>query len=299
MTPTLALKVDVASYRGTRDGVPRLLEILGRCGIRATFYFSLGPDTTGKALRRIFTRPGFLRQLARSRGPFGTGFTSLLYGILLPPPMIGASQAEVLREAAHQGHEVGIHAWDPVKWEDLLPWLPKRVALLELGRASALFEEIFGRRCTTTAAPGWIVTPDALEIQDALQLDFCSDTRGSFPFYPVMGGRRFRTLQIPTTLPPLDELLGAAGSTSANVHDRMLERLRPGLNVHTVRAELEGMSLAASFGGFLERLQEQGCRFLTLGQAAAEARQSAPPDAAVVLGEVPGRPGSVARQVPQ
>jgi hypothetical protein len=69
--------------------------------------------------------------------------------------------------------------------------------------------------------------------------------------------------------------------------------------VHTVRAELEGMSLAASFGGFLERLQEQGCRFLTLGQAAAEARQSAPPDAAVVLGEVPGRPGSVARQVPQ
>jgi undecaprenyl phosphate-alpha-L-ara4FN deformylase len=53
---TIALKVDVDTYVGTRDGVPQLLAILERFGIKATFYFSLGPDNSGKAIRRIFTR---------------------------------------------------------------------------------------------------------------------------------------------------------------------------------------------------------------------------------------------------
>ena len=65
--PTIALKVDVDTYVGTRDGVPHLLEILERFGIKATFYFSMGPDNSGKAIRRIFTRKGFLKKMLRTR----------------------------------------------------------------------------------------------------------------------------------------------------------------------------------------------------------------------------------------
>ena len=36
----LALKVDVATLAGTRDGVPRLLEILARHQAGATFLFT-------------------------------------------------------------------------------------------------------------------------------------------------------------------------------------------------------------------------------------------------------------------
>ena len=52
MPGTIALKVDVDTLRGTREGVPRLLEILARQRVRATFLFSLGPDHTGWALSR-------------------------------------------------------------------------------------------------------------------------------------------------------------------------------------------------------------------------------------------------------
>ena len=45
----LALKVDVDTLRGTREGVPNLVEILRRHGVTATFLFSLGPDHTGRA----------------------------------------------------------------------------------------------------------------------------------------------------------------------------------------------------------------------------------------------------------
>ncbi|MHB8494509.1 MAG: 4-deoxy-4-formamido-L-arabinose-phosphoundecaprenol deformylase, partial [Casimicrobiaceae bacterium] len=54
----LGLKVDVDTLRGTREGVPRLVEILARHGVAATFLFSLGPDHTGRAIKRIF-RAGF------------------------------------------------------------------------------------------------------------------------------------------------------------------------------------------------------------------------------------------------
>ena len=42
-----ALKVDVHTLRGTRDGVARLIDVLQRHGARATFYFTLGPDHRG------------------------------------------------------------------------------------------------------------------------------------------------------------------------------------------------------------------------------------------------------------
>ena len=54
----LALKLDVDTYRGTREGVPRLIRILEARRAGATFLFSLGPDHTGWAVR--LARVGFL-----------------------------------------------------------------------------------------------------------------------------------------------------------------------------------------------------------------------------------------------
>jgi peptidoglycan/xylan/chitin deacetylase (PgdA/CDA1 family) len=294
-TAVIALKIDVDTYIGTRDGVPHLLEILARYGIRATFYFSMGPDNSGKAIRRIFTRKGFLKKMLRTKAPSAYGLKTLLYGTLLPAPMIAASFPDILRLAERKGHEVGIHCWDHVKWHDYLPWLPKPVTLMELGRASAQFEEILGHRAETTAAPGWTVSADSLEIQDAMQLDYCSDSRGHAPFFPVVEGRRFRTLQIPTTWPTADELLGENGITAETINDYYLTLLKPGLNVHTIHAEMEGRSLAPCFSSLLERLLARGVRFITLAEAAELFGRNAG-DAPLAMGELPGRAGKVALQ---
>jgi undecaprenyl phosphate-alpha-L-ara4FN deformylase len=61
----IGLKVDVDTLRGTREGVPRLAALLKRLGIGATFYFSVGPDNTGRAMRRVF-RKGFAQKVART-----------------------------------------------------------------------------------------------------------------------------------------------------------------------------------------------------------------------------------------
>src|ERR1039457_1692266 len=293
--PVVALKVDVDSYSGARDGVPRLLDILDRCGIRATFYFSMGPDNSGKAIRRIFTRKGFLKKQLRTGAPSAFGLKTLLYGTLLPAPMIASSFPEILRQAERLGHETGIHCWDHVKWQDYLPWLPKPMAALELGQASAIFQEIMGHRADSTAAPGWTVSPDSLEIQDALQLSYCSDSRGYSPFYPVMAGKQFQTLQIPTTWPTADEILGENGITIDNLNGFYLNQLKEGLNVHTIHAEMEGKALADCFEDLLKELQARGAAFITLGEVAKEFGPDAG-TATLVMGELPGRAGKVAIQ---
>ena len=50
----LALKIDVDTLRGTLKGVPPLVSVLQKYSVWATFLFSLGPDNTGRALRKIF-----------------------------------------------------------------------------------------------------------------------------------------------------------------------------------------------------------------------------------------------------
>ena len=100
----VALKVDCDTYVGTRDGIPRLLELFAARGIRATFFFTYGPDRSGVAVRRIFTRPGFLRKMLRSRAPSLYGFPTMLYGTFLASPMIGERCAAVIRSVARAGH---------------------------------------------------------------------------------------------------------------------------------------------------------------------------------------------------
>ncbi|UFS68565.1 4-deoxy-4-formamido-L-arabinose-phosphoundecaprenol deformylase [Geomonas sp. RF6] len=292
---TVALKVDVDTYAGTRDGVPRLLEIMEKAGVKATYYFSMGPDNSGKALRRVFTRKGFLQKMLRTGAPGAYGVRTMLYGTLLPAPRIASSFPHILKETSAQGHETGVHCWDHVDWHDYLPRYDEKKVAATLGRATELFREIVGEPVKSVAAPGWTVSARSLAFQDSLALDYCSDSRGHSPFYPLFEGRRYNTLQIPTTWPTLDEILGTGGITAENVNDFYLSRLLPGLNVHTIHAEMEGGVLSASFVDLLKKLQERGVRFATLREVAAEHRATAP-EAPLSMGEIPGRAGLVAVQ---
>ena len=81
--PKLALKINVATLRGTQQGVPRLVKLLQKHDANATFLFSLGPDRTGRAISRML-RPGFLKTLAPTSVLERYGVKTLFYGTLLP-----------------------------------------------------------------------------------------------------------------------------------------------------------------------------------------------------------------------
>src|SRR5213075_3123298 len=150
----LALKVDVDTFRGTREGVPNLMRILEKNGIQATFLFSLGPDHTGRALRRAF-RPGFFSKVKRTSVVKHYGVRTLLYGTLLAGPDIGRRCAAEMRAVKAAGFEVGVHCWDHVRWQDNVVRKEADWTEREMLRAFGRFEEIFSEKPRIWGAAGW------------------------------------------------------------------------------------------------------------------------------------------------
>jgi undecaprenyl phosphate-alpha-L-ara4FN deformylase len=302
----LAIKVDVDTDRGTRLGVPTLLELFKEYAVPATFYFSLGPDNTGRAVRRLF-RPGFLGKVVRTNVLGVYGLRTLLNGLLWPGPHIGRRNESVMRAVREAGHEVGIHCYDHIRWQDGLATMSREEVYAEFGRARVEFERIFAEPARTAGAAGWQANRHSLAAYDDAGLRYASDTRGDRPFFPRIDGRACRTLQIPTTLPTLDELLGRPddphGSPTSS-HDWLVDyycaHLNPEMpNVLTIHAELEGMNHALLFRALLRRLLAVPVVCLTIGQLAERLLRD--PDAIPVCelgtGQVEGRSGTVA--IPQ
>ena len=75
----LALKIDVDTLRGTREGVPDLVTLLRKHGADATFLFTLGPDHTGRAIKRS-SGPAFSARCGARRSSGTTACKTLLYG---------------------------------------------------------------------------------------------------------------------------------------------------------------------------------------------------------------------------
>jgi peptidoglycan/xylan/chitin deacetylase (PgdA/CDA1 family) len=255
----LALKIDVDTLRGTREGVPNLVLLLKKHGADATFLFSLGPDHTGRAIRRVL-RPGFFGKVRRTSIVRHYGVKTLLYGTVLPGPDIGRRAGDVMRATRDAGFEVGIHTWDHVRWQDGVAAANAEWTRAEMQRACDRYTDIFGTAPLTHGAAGWQMNVHALRLTQRLGFEYCSDGRGAHPHLPVWNGELIRCPQLPTTLPTLDELIGRDGITEGNVAAHLLERTKDATtgHVYTLHAELEGMRLAPGLRAAPHGLESAG-----------------------------------------
>jgi undecaprenyl phosphate-alpha-L-ara4FN deformylase len=296
----IAIKVDVDTWIGLREGVPRLLALFRRHAVPATFFVAFGPDNSGKAIRRIF-KPGFLYKMWRTNPLRIYGVKTLLCGTFLPPPIIGEQAPDLLQKVVDEGHELGIHGYDHVLWQDRLEQLGEVAIASQIARAVATYVKALKAFPHSFAAPGWQVNGASLAAQERQGFLYCSDTRGLFPFMPTMQGQTYRTLQIPTTLPTLDEVLGLEGLRGGRINDVLLSHLRSDrLNVHTIHAEVEGRAQLDLFASLLERLERQEAAFVKLCDVAKtllHQRLEKIPHSSIQPRPIPGRAGEVACQV--
>lgn len=290
----VGLRIDVDTLRGTRRGVPALVESLARVGAAGTFFLSVGPDNMGRHLWRL-ARPRFLAKMVRTRAPSLYGWDILLRGTVLPGPIIGQRAAGAIRAlAAASGHEIGLHAWDHHAWQVGLERMSAAEVDQQLARASALITELTGRRPTCSAAPAWRVTPLALERKEGFPFRYNSDCRGRSPFRPRLEDGSAGRLQLPATLPTFDERVGPEVGPDRFFAELLEELTSQELAVVTIHAEVEGLVGRPPFERFLERATAAGCRFVALGELAERAVDA--PIEQMVRREISGREGWVSCQ---
>lgn len=293
-TPELAIKIDVDTEIGTRIGVPNLLALLKELQIPATFYLSLGPDNTGRAIKRIFRR-GFLKKVSRTSVISTYGIRTLLNGVLLPGPHIGKKHEKLLRSIKEQGFETGIHCYDHQKWQDGVTEMSQNEIATLLQKALDEFKRIFGEPAVTAAAPGWQANNKTLAVYDQASFKYASDCRGISPFYPKVGEEVYKTIQIPTTLPTIDELLGRPEFPLDSLIAHYYSLLKTDtINVLTIHAELEGMKYLDWFHSLLLEFKKHLVYFTSLGKIASSSDKFSTCE--FVQKEVDGRSGKLAWQ---
>jgi undecaprenyl phosphate-alpha-L-ara4FN deformylase len=229
----IALRIAVATAHGARTAVPRLAEMLARHAAGATFFFNLGP--------------------ARSRRYW-------------PGRKVGADAANAMRTLRDAGFEVGIYGWDPLSWCTHIAsgdhaWLERA-----LERACERFEVILAEPPRAHAAPGWAMNRHAFRLTQRFGFDYGSDTRGSGPFIPLVDAELICCPQLPTTLPPLSELV--RGGLAVQEGERNVLTASRGSSpvghVFALAAEDEDERLMPALERLLEGWAEQGHEIVPL-----------------------------------
>lgn len=293
--PILAgLRVDVDTFRGTRDGVPSLVDVLGKHGVRASFFMSVGPDNMGRNLWRLL-KPKFLLKMLRSNAANLYGYDILLRGTAWPGPLIGRHFSDIIRMPDKAGHEMGLHAWDHFTWQARIDQMSEATMRDHTKRGMETLAKIIGRMPDCTAAAGWRCTEQALLIKEPYNLRYNSDCRGDEIFTPVVQGKKL-TPQIPVTLPTYDEVIGVSDVTNATYNRHILDQIKPGrLNVYTIHSEAEGIALRSMFDEFLSEAAARNIRFVPLGGLLDKAVKPLP-QCSMIKQEMPGREGWLAWQ---
>jgi len=253
----LGLKIDVDTYLGMKKGVPRLLDIMDRFDMKGTFYLSMGPDASGRAIFQIFKNPLFLKKMLRTNAGHLYGIRTALYGTLLPSPMIASSFPETVKRILSAGHDCEFHAWDHRRWQDEL--LTQSYAWIEdwFQKGMDAFRKVVGLEARSFGAPAWLIDDRATEIIGRYKFDYLSCTRAKKPFIHEKLG----LLEIPSDLPCFEETGPAEGIS----HIASILK-REGIHVLPVHAEVEGGLWDKYFIELLEKIQKMGFRFLPLSK---------------------------------
>lgn len=289
----VGLRIDVDTFRGTREGVPRLLATLAAADVAGTFFFTVGPDNMGRHLWRLL-RPSFLAKMLRSRAASLYGWDILLRGTFWPGPQIGRALGGVIRDADRAGHEVGLHGWDHHRWQVGLERFDDGAIRRETAAGMDALTEILGRRPRCSASPGWRCDERVIAVKEEFGFLYNSDCRGRSLFRPLARGRAC-ALQVPVTLPTFDEFIGRDGVDTGNYNRRLLDLVRPdALNVLTIHAEVEGGVHAGLFADFLRQGRDRGLQFVPLRELLPST--AVLPVEPVHLGPLPGRADTVCWQ---
>jgi hypothetical protein len=171
MEKTFTLRVDLESDKGIKYGLPKLLDLLKKYNLKASFYLVMGGESnifellrhrgkmTSSAERKI--KVWSLKDKART--------------FLFPKDFV-RSNLGILRRILEEGHELGIHGWKHREWTR---GLDKIDIEKTIDKAIKRYTLLFRKKPISFAAPGFNTNGKVLEILERKGIKFISDFEGN------------------------------------------------------------------------------------------------------------------------
>lgn len=252
-----ALRVDIDTLSDILALEP-LLELLESLGIKASFFVAMGPDRCGRNLRNYLHAPWKLLS-----GELWKSYSMrhLLRTLLVPGVM--ERHAEALRSIAELKHEVGLHGYDHYTWMRRAERMSVQEAARMIEQGIAAFRIVFGAEPESFASPGFRTGRGYLQALDSFGFRYASDFKGYRAFYPVLGGWRAETLQVPVCMPSPCEISSSDREVMLELESR-LERaeshfcfyIHPSREVHRLALVERMLGRIESRGAELRCLRE-------------------------------------------
>lgn len=170
MKKTFTLRVDLESDKGIKMGLPKLLNLLGKYKMKASFYLVMGGESN------IFELLRYRKKLSSS-GERKIRVWSLrdkAKMALLPKKFVRTNK-KILRRILEEGHELGIHGWKHRAWTRNLNNIDIQKHIL---KAKNEYARIFNQQPISFAAPGFNTNRKVLEVLEKSGIKFMSDFPG-------------------------------------------------------------------------------------------------------------------------
>ena len=254
--------------------------MLEREGVTASFYITMGPDNSGRAILRVFRNRGFLSKMFRTKAVSMYGMRTILSGTLLPSRPIALAFPEIIRDLKARGFEVGVHGYDHVRWQDHLDDIGEDGVRNELGDAFEVYRAILGEAVAEfrRARMAHQQCGAARARRDGTRLSQRHARRRAVS----MRRRGTHARDARDSDHAADARRGDGSSAICRMTPRCVEfylgLCKPdALNVHTIHAETEGMGQLEIFTALVRALKERGAKFVQLREVAcaAESRGTA------------------------
>jgi len=167
---TFTLRVDLESDKGIKKGLLKLLNLLKKYNLKASFYLSMGGESN---IFDVLKHRGKLVGSTERKIKVWS-LKDKLRIVLLPRDFIRSNE-KILKRILEEGHELGLHGWKHREWTRGLEKINirKRIQM-----AKEKYIKIFGKNPTSFASPGFNINEKVLEILKKEGIKFISDFPG-------------------------------------------------------------------------------------------------------------------------
>ena len=165
------LRIDLESDKGIKEGVPKILSVLKKYNIKASFYVVMGGESNIIELIR------YQKKLPGKRKISIFSKKEVLRMILLPRDFT-LKNRKILQRILADGHELGIHGWKHREWSRGLENLNVRKAIR---KAIRKYTQLFDRRPHSFCAPAFRMNQEVVKILSSEGIRVISDFQGDSP----------------------------------------------------------------------------------------------------------------------